>query len=259
MSAPDSPGDGLYTDRRRALSFGAVADSYDRLRPRYAEAAVDRLAALGGHDAVDVGAGTGILARQLRDRGLTVLAVEPDPAMADVTRHSGIPAEVATFESWAPAGRTFDLVTFGQSWHWVDPAAGIPKLRDVVRAGGHVALLWNTLRTTRPTTAELHAASPDYVTVNALSQDPHRSDAGVTELLATLTRAGFDVTTATDRWTERQDRERWLDLVFTYSAHLALPSDRQAALRTALSDAIGTDTIELEASTLTVLATLPAG
>ena len=49
----------LHEDRRRALSFGAIADDYDRLRPRYSDVTLDAIAT--GGTALDVGAGTGIL------------------------------------------------------------------------------------------------------------------------------------------------------------------------------------------------------
>ena len=42
-------------------------------------------------------------------------------------RRSGFEVEVARFEEWDPAGRTFDVVIAGQTWHWVDPVAGAAK------------------------------------------------------------------------------------------------------------------------------------
>ena len=41
-------------------------------------------------------------------RGCRVLGVEPDDRMAAVARSHRIEVEVATFEEWDPAGRTFD-------------------------------------------------------------------------------------------------------------------------------------------------------
>jgi ubiquinone/menaquinone biosynthesis C-methylase UbiE len=54
-----------HTDRRRAESFGATADAYDRYRPRYPQALLTELVADAGVRALDVGAGTGIAATQL--------------------------------------------------------------------------------------------------------------------------------------------------------------------------------------------------
>ena len=47
---------------------------------------------------------------------------------------------MATFEDWDAAGRTFDAVVAGQSWHWVDPVAGAAKAARVLRPGGLLAV-----------------------------------------------------------------------------------------------------------------------
>src|SRR5918997_2475713 len=92
--------------RQVAESFGADPERYDRARPRYPEALVERVvAASPGPEVVDVGCGTGIAARQFRAAGCTVLGVEPDARMAEWARRGGLPVEVSTFEEWDPAGR----------------------------------------------------------------------------------------------------------------------------------------------------------
>ncbi len=244
----------LHEDRRRALSFGAIADDYDRLRPRYAGVTLDAVTS-GARTALDVGAGTGILARQLRDRGLDVLAVEPDGAMAAVAQRSGVPAEVATFEEWDARGRTVDLVTFGQSWHWVDAETAVPRLAGLLNPGGRVVLLWNKLRPSRPSNDALRAASPDYKNVEAAGAGAALEEmSAMADLRARFEDAGFTVTVREDSWTETQPKERWLDLAFTYSAHSTLPDDRRAALRAALSDVIGERDVELNAATIALIA-----
>ena len=69
--------------------------------------------------------------------------MDPDARMAEWARRHGTDVEVSTFEAWDPAGRVFDLVVAGQSWHWVDPAAGARKAAAVLRAGGRLAVFWN--------------------------------------------------------------------------------------------------------------------
>jgi SAM-dependent methyltransferase len=54
---------------------------------------------------------------------------------------------VAKFEEWEPAGRTFDAVVAGQTWHWIDPVAGAAKAARVLRPGGRIALFWNAFLT----------------------------------------------------------------------------------------------------------------
>ncbi len=57
---------------------------------------------------------------------------------------------------------------------------------------------------------------------------------------------GFTVTDREDTWTESQPADRWLDLIFTYSAHSTLSEDRRVALRSALAEVIGDSDVELD-------------
>src|SRR3954470_5663601 len=105
-----------HEHRDIAESFGTDAERYDRTRPHYPDALVERIvAACPGRDVLDVGCGTGIEARQFQATGCRVLGVEPDARMADFARGTGVEVEVATFEMWDAGGRTFDAVVSGQA------------------------------------------------------------------------------------------------------------------------------------------------
>jgi SAM-dependent methyltransferase len=137
---PDHAGPEPHQHRYVAQSFGVDAEGYDRARPTYPEALVERIVtASPGRDVLDVGAGTGIEARQFQAAGCTVLGVEPDERMAAFARRSRVEVEVARFEDWQPAGRQFDMVIAGTAWHWVDPVAGAAKAAEVLRPGGRLA------------------------------------------------------------------------------------------------------------------------
>jgi SAM-dependent methyltransferase len=140
---PDEP----HQHRQVAESFGADAERYDRARPSYPVALVDRIvAASPGPDVLDVGCGTGIAARQFQAAGCRVLGIDPDARMADLARQSGVEVEVAKIEAWNPAGREFDAVIAGQAWHWVDPVAGAATAAGALRRGGRLAVFWNVFQ-----------------------------------------------------------------------------------------------------------------
>ena len=143
--------------REIAESFGLDADRYDRARPRYPDALVDRIAAGAARsqhrpdvpdvpDVLDVGCGTGIVARQFQAAGCRVLGVDPDARMANLARRRGLEVEVSTFEAWHNAGRSFDAVVSGQAWHWVDPVAGAATAARALRPGGRLAVFWNAFQ-----------------------------------------------------------------------------------------------------------------
>lgn len=138
--------DAAHRHPEMAQAFGSNAEKYDRVRPRYPAALIDDIVIrLPGQAILDVGIGTGISAEPFRDRGFAVLGVEPDPKMAAVARAKGFVVEAGRFEDWEPAGRTFDGVVAGQSWHWVEPVAGARKAAGVLRPGSRLALFWNAL------------------------------------------------------------------------------------------------------------------
>ena len=131
--------------REWAESFGSDPGRYDRARPRYPDALVRAIvAAAPGPDVLDVGCGTGISARQFQAAGCNVLGLDVDERMADFARRrGGLEVEVAAFEAWDPAGRTFDAIIAGQTWHWVDPVAGAASAARALRPRGRLALFWN--------------------------------------------------------------------------------------------------------------------
>src|SRR5215472_15640201 len=85
----------------RALSFGAVAAAYERFRPGYPAELADRVLAYAQRPirtAIEIGAGTGKATRAFADRGITITATEPDPAMlAELRKH--VPADVITVQA----------------------------------------------------------------------------------------------------------------------------------------------------------------
>jgi SAM-dependent methyltransferase len=133
-----------HLQRQVAEGFGGDAGRYDRARPTYPADLLRRIiAASPGRDVLDVGCGTGISARLFQAAGCRVLGVDPDLRMAELARRGGTATEVAKFEDWDPAGRTFDAVIAAQAWHWVDPVAGAAKAAAVLRPGGRLAVFWN--------------------------------------------------------------------------------------------------------------------
>jgi SAM-dependent methyltransferase len=231
--------------RQVAESFGTDAERYDRSRPGYPPAMVDAIvAASPGRDVLDVGVGTGISARGFQAAGCQVLGVEPDARMAELARRGGTRVEVAKFEEWDPAGRSFDLVVAGQAWHWVDPVAGAAKAAEVLGDKGRLAVFWNAFLFP-PDVAEAFAA----IYQRELPDTPYfRGEAGGVGAYSTffaktvdgIRQAGsfaepeqwqFD-------WKRSYTRDEWVDAVPTAGGFNRLPPQRLVALLEGIGDAI---------------------
>jgi SAM-dependent methyltransferase len=233
----------LSSDRARAESFGADADQYDRARPSYPSQLVDDLVAEGSDLAVlDVGCGTGIAARLFAGRGCRVLGVEPDPRMAAVARRHGLDVEVAGFEEWDAAGRTFDLVTCAQAWHWIDAQMGTAKAATLLGPGARVGLIWNEgthgpeLTPVLKAIYDRHGPALDDYSVLLGGAVADRVQAATEALSSSGYFATPDVTPYA--WERVYSREEWLDQLPTHSDHRALPTDRLASLLADVGDAI---------------------
>jgi SAM-dependent methyltransferase len=239
-----------YENRLRANSFGGAAPAYDAHRPRYPDAMVDELLHSGARLVLDVGAGTGIASQQLAERGAEVLAVEPDARMAELARLKGVPVELATFEQWEPAGRSFDLVVFAASFHWVDPAIALPKVRSVLRPGGRLALMWNRLAPIKPSRADFAPIYADYMDAEA-TRPPHDP----AELRETLSLHGYAVGQHVYPRSFQYSCDQWLDYAFTHSNFLVLAAPQAAELRQRLADRIGSDGVVVGGDGLVIVAT----
>jgi SAM-dependent methyltransferase len=251
MSSPNP----LHRDRRRAGSFGSAADRYDRYRPRYPRDLISDLVSKQGAYTLDVGAGTGIASAQLAAAGAEVLAVEPDPQMARMAAANGITVEMASFQEWEPAGRTFDLVVFAQSFHWVEPRQALARVASILNPDGHLALLWNRITSVRPSPEQLDRAYA------GLLDDWKRPSTGIEsgdELAPLLDAAGF----SSERRQYVEDLHYagtdWVNMVTTYSNVLTLDPTDQMQLRSRLERCIPAAGVEATNNALAVVCTLRA-
>lgn len=135
------------------LSFGTIAELYDRTRPSYPAALVDDVLAFCDAErprVLDVGAGTGRATVLFAPHAASVLAIEPSAEMAAIGRRNcasfgdTVSFEVTDFERWERGDRRFELLISGQAWHWVAPEVRAERARAVLPAGGAIALFWNT-------------------------------------------------------------------------------------------------------------------
>jgi SAM-dependent methyltransferase len=142
---------------KHASSFGPAADLYDRIRPKYPVEALRW--ALGDEpvSVVDLGAGTGILTRQLAELGHRVVAVEPDEQMRAQIGDSAVTR--AGSATAIPVGdATQDAVTAGQAYHWFAGEPAHAEIARVLRPGGVFVPIWNVRDESVPWVAGLSEA-----------------------------------------------------------------------------------------------------
>jgi len=137
------------SDLHPATRGFAAADVYERGRPDYPAAAVqrivERLELRPGKTVLDLAAGTGKLTRLLLPSGANIVAVEPLHEMrAELERRVPRVAVMTGKAERIPLADDYvDAVTVGSAFHWFDADKALHEIHRVLKPGGGVALLWN--------------------------------------------------------------------------------------------------------------------
>jgi SAM-dependent methyltransferase len=134
--------------------FSNRVENYVKYRPSYPTAVLDCLRAecrLAETAVIaDIGSGTGILARLFLQNGNRVFGIEPNKEMraageAYLADFANFISVKGTAEATALPDSSVDFVTAGQAAHWFDKEKSLPELRRILRPGGTIAFVWNTM------------------------------------------------------------------------------------------------------------------
>jgi SAM-dependent methyltransferase len=126
--------------------FGPAAEAYKAFRPDYPPELFAKILAVVrpgcGRRAVDLGAGTGRSTRALLEHFAEIIAVEPDPLMADKIRETAPRAvvRIARAEEFEQEPATVDLVNIAAALHWMDADRIMAKVESWLRPGGILAI-----------------------------------------------------------------------------------------------------------------------
>jgi SAM-dependent methyltransferase len=214
------------TDRERLrTTFGEDAARYHRARPVYPPALFTHLS---GPRILEIGPGTGQATLPLTALG-SVTAVELSPELAAVARSHAPAAHVvvANFDEWPLPPEPFDLVVSATAFHWLDPRTRMARCAEALRPGGTLAVI-----------STHHIAGGTEQFFVDVQQCYERWDPATPPNLR-LSPAGdilreFDESDLFDEpefhryeWEQAYDTESYLDLLLTYSNHIALPARDQ--------------------------------
>lgn len=144
--------------------FSDRGREYARYRPSYPAEAIDAIMrAVQEHRgkcdvaellAADIGAGTGISSRLLAERGLRVIAVEPNAGMrGSAEPHDSVEWRAGSAEATGLPDASVDLVLCAQAFHWFDQQRALAEFHRILRASGVLCLMWNDRDNSDPLTA----------------------------------------------------------------------------------------------------------
>jgi len=132
------------------VDFGRTASDYARHRAGFPDRFFERLFAAGfvkpADRVLDLGTGTGTVARGLAKRGCTVTGLDRSRALLEqaeaLDREAGVEIHyvLATAEDTGLPAYTFDAVTAGQCWHWFDRPRAALEARRLLAHGGRLVI-----------------------------------------------------------------------------------------------------------------------
>jgi SAM-dependent methyltransferase len=130
--------------------FGVTARDYARHRAGFPDSLFGRLLQFGigkpGQSVVDLGAGTGTLARGFARRGCRVVGIDPAEPLLDEARRldaaEGLRVEyrAGRAEDTGLPSASADVVCAGQAWHWFDRTAAAREVARILRSDGAVVI-----------------------------------------------------------------------------------------------------------------------
>ncbi|TYB39571.1 class I SAM-dependent methyltransferase [Micromonospora sp. AP08] len=225
----------------RALSFGAMAEAYERFRPGYPAALLDMVLTYAGRPvrtALEIGAGTGKATRLFAGRGLTVTATEPDGAMlAELRRHvpAGVRTVRAAFEDLRP-GERYGLVYAAAALHWTKPEGRWSRVAALLEPGGVFASFGGPVGLADPAVEEAvrAARAPFLASDDVPSPDGTPPEQDMQWPGTELQRSEWfaDVRQSVIKRRETMTARDYVGLLSTVSAYLVLPAaDREEVYR----------------------------
>ncbi|KAA2236059.1 methyltransferase domain-containing protein [Salinarimonas soli] len=147
-----STGPDIAATRRfgETVDFGRTAQDYRAHRAGFPSPFFERIARQldlrPGQAALDMGTGTGTVARGLARLGLAVTGIDPAAALLreameiDQTEGVAVAYREGRAEALDAPDCSFDLVSAGQCWHWFDRARAAHEAFRVLKPGGAIVI-----------------------------------------------------------------------------------------------------------------------
>jgi SAM-dependent methyltransferase len=234
----------MTADRQLRHTFDREADLYASVRPGYPEALFEDVITLSKIPAqgriLEIGCGTGQATQPFARRGYAVHCIELGTNLAAVARtnlasYPQVTITTGAFEEVSLLEDHYDLAISATAFHWIDPGIGYPKIARALKPGGALALFWN-----KPVQAGNDAGFFRSVQKIYESLAPElakkfpglpRPDELSLPVEGEMVQSGLfgPVTARRYRWQQAYTSQAYIDLLNTYSDHLAL--DPQVRVR----------------------------
>lgn len=136
----------------KRFSFNEDVKNYDKFRPTYCEELFQNIINYSQLDkskhVLEIGIGTGQATKPILNTGCYLTAIELGDNLAEYSekkfaRFRNFTVENISFEDYAHISNSINLIYSATAFHWIEEEVGYPKVYDMLRSGGTLALFWN--------------------------------------------------------------------------------------------------------------------
>jgi SAM-dependent methyltransferase len=222
-----------------------MVELYARARPPAPPELFDALAAYvpAPADALEIGCGPGTASLPLLERGFRIHAVELGENLAAFARErlAAFPftVEVGKLEDASLQPAIVDLVVCSAAFHWLDRERALRQVVKVLKPGGALALIWGSPHHTAHDNRVDEALQAAYrAHAPEISRETFDRMRDKVDEIGNAVRDTPELRDYEERLfpqTYLFDRQRYVDMLATFSDHATLPTERRARL----FDAIG--------------------
>jgi SAM-dependent methyltransferase len=237
----------------RRQTFDREAEKYHQARPGYPDPLFEDLFQFSNIPRngmiLEIGCGTGQATIPIARKGYAVDCVELGANMAAAARknlaqYPKVKVAIGSFEEIPLKETAYDLVISATAFHWVDPKIGYLKVAKILKPGGTIALFWNLNVRTERSDGFVQSVQRVYQQVvpemaQKFSGLPY-PDTTPLPARDQITQTGLfgGVTVRKYSWEQEYTSHAYLDLLNTYSDHLALKPETRSRLFVGIQDHI---------------------
>ena len=233
-------------------TFNKAARDYDAIRPKYPVQLFEDIIALSemppGGQLLEIGCGTGQATLPFAKRGYSILCLDIGEdllaiAADNLRAYPNVRFMQTAFEDWPVQAGEYDLVYAATAFHWIPPEVGYPKAALALKPGGALAVFINAHPWPYPGfPEEVHAVYARQLPERLEKKDPPNTAAKIEAQTEAMRSTGLfeAVEVRTYPWTETYTTAEYLQLLNTYSDHLALEEEPRRRLYEAIADLIDT-------------------
>lgn len=178
----------MNEEKNNTSKFTGKAAIYSKYRSNYPNECIQDIVKEVSADKnimiADIGAGTGKLTKQFLEKGIKVIAVEPNKdmlevAIKDLSKYNELfeykqePAENTSIKS-----NSIDIITVAQAFHWFDKDKFKSECKRILKPNGIIAIMWNFIDYKQELESKIIETHKQYtsLTFNASEEEQRDND-----------------------------------------------------------------------------------